>query len=120
MSTYSLDDLFVLAEETPFLEKLGQDGMDKLLQDVGVQIDREMTGYDPSDPAPGPETARLNAEYEPVTPERVHSTLKGAYAALGLSQTEDAERFKRIMEKLQISVTPPPASRPATVRQIKP
>src|SRR4051812_48115446 len=127
MSLSSLDDLFVLAQETPFLEKLHkslrQEGnfgnqlthqwltqrqLPRLLQDAGVQIDREMIGYDPAEPAPGPETARLNAEYTPVDQKRVRQVLQSAYEALNVSRMKDEEKagMKRslteIMEKFGI------------------
>jgi len=52
-------------------EENAADAIVKLQQDVGVQIDRQMNGFDENEPAPGPETARLNAAYEPVTDVRL-------------------------------------------------
>lgn len=93
MELLKLDNLFIIAEATPFLEQaeaeLYQSGnaetarnLNKLMQDTGVQIDREMNGFDENEPAPGPQTAALNASYEPVTPRRLYVLLDAA-ARLG-------------------------------------
>ena len=130
MKLTSLDDLFTLAEETPFFEKLQHDltikwgsntayewakqrSLGKLLQDTGVQIDREMSGGDPTVPlSAGPETARLNAEFRPVTPARVEDVMRNTYHALGISCIEEKEKqemsakLEGIMDKLQLQITP--------------
>lgn len=118
MKFLSLDDLFIIAEETPFLEKLQsaipqdrQAELSKLMQDAGVQIDREMNSGDPEVPViAGEETARLNAEYKPVTSERVTHVLQQAYLDIETSRMV-ADRKQdmlgqtcRIMEKLKISI----------------
>lgn len=88
MPALDLDQLFALAEASPALDEAEAalraqgltteaDALLKLQEDTGVAIDREMNGYDPAEPAPGPESARLNAAYLPVTAERL-DTLRQA------------------------------------------
>ncbi|MDP2204722.1 MAG: hypothetical protein Q8K65_00265 [Alphaproteobacteria bacterium] len=77
-----LDRLWVIAESAPFLDSVEKalrqdakaalaDQLNKLQQDAGLAIDREMGGWRDGDVAPGPETAALRAAYEPVTAERL-------------------------------------------------
>jgi hypothetical protein len=77
-----LDRLWVIAESAPFLDRIENtlrrdakvalaDQLNKLQQDAGLAIDREMGGWHDGDVAPGPETAALRAAYEPVTAERL-------------------------------------------------
>lgn len=77
-----LDRLWVIAENAPFLDGVENilrregkgalaDQINKLQQDVGLAIDREMGGWHDGDVAPGPATAALRAAYEPVTMARL-------------------------------------------------
>ena len=84
MSELGLNELFTIAQASPVLDQVEAEltnsgkemqarALHKLQADAGVQIDREMSGFDENEPAvaPGPETARLNAAYEPVTVSRL-------------------------------------------------
>lgn len=77
-----LDRLWVIAESAPFLDGVENalrrdakdalaDQLNKLQQDAGLAIDREMGGWHDGDVAPGPATAALRAAYEPVTTARL-------------------------------------------------
>ena len=118
--------LFQLAEAAPVLDKTeaalrlcgnkdAADALLKLQQDVGVTIDREFNGYDPAAPAPGPETARLNAAYKPVTPERLSGALRASYAAL-----PDGEAKKEFGVFLETVALPVPVPAEAKAKSPKP
>ncbi len=77
----SLASLYAIAEAGPMLDKTEQslrasgnieqaDALVKLQQDVGIAIDRAISGPAPR-PEAGPQTSRLEAAYEPVTQERL-------------------------------------------------
>lgn len=115
MELLNLDELFIIAEATPVLEQaeaaLRQSGnaetanrLNKLMQDAGVQIDREMNGYDENEPAPGPQTAALNAAYDPVTPARL-SVLRDAAASL--SGHDMLESLNGVMQSLPVPAPSP-------------
>ena len=139
MTPCSLDDLFILAEATPFLEALDksireketgrlprqwatQDSIEKLLQDTGVQIDREMNGYDANEQAPGPQSACLNAAYQPVDQERINSVLKNAYACLDDGEKSQArQKLSEIMSALHVSLPlQPTTAKPAHKPNMRP
>jgi hypothetical protein len=115
----SLDMLFQIAEASPALDKVEAslregghtriaDDLLKLQQDTGVAIDREMCGYDPAEPAPGPETAKLNAAYEPVTVSRLQDTFQSTVAAIPDSAVKnDFVGFIAAL-KLPVPVSPAP------------
>lgn len=76
-----LDILFLLAENEPLWSEIEGElratGLDeranfllKLQQDAGLEIEWEMNGKD--EVAPGPETARLWAAYEPLSLARLN------------------------------------------------
>ncbi|MDE1152472.1 MAG: hypothetical protein PW788_08040 [Micavibrio sp.] len=86
-----LDALFVISEHGPDLDRAEAqlrtagnpslaDKLFKLQQDVGLEIDNEMTGSF-GEPAPGPASAALRAAYEPLTPARL-AVLQESHAAL--------------------------------------
>lgn len=115
MAILDLEQLFTIAENSIFLDSVEKalrdqghnteaNALNKLQQDVGVAIEREMNGYDENQPAPGPETARLNAAYEPVTFERLdiltqtHQLLSGGVLK---------NKTVNLIEKLSIPLAPP-------------
>lgn len=111
MELLNLDELFIITEATPALEQvetaLRQSGnaetadrLNKLMQDAGVQIDREMNGFDENEPASGPQRAVLNAAYEPVTSARL-SVLRDA-AAQFAGQPDALESLNGIMQSLPV------------------
>lgn len=129
----TLDSLFALAEAGPLLDKVETalrgggrvelaDSLLKLQQDVGVQIDREMSGYDPAEPSPGPETARLNAAYQPVTEERIGAVLNGvANALLSTITPDDINGLKSLMETLGIPLAAKEKTiKPVAVKRVQP
>lgn len=82
MTSINSDALYAIAEFSPELDTiervLAENGLQalsaalvKLEQDVGLQMDRETCGFDETDVPPGPISARLSADFEPVTPERL-------------------------------------------------
>jgi hypothetical protein len=99
MAILDLDTLFLIAESAPALDaadaglrgagKAGlADRLMKLQQDVGLEIDHEMTGAFDSPPA-GPDSAALRAAYTPVTFQRL-SVVAEAQAALPAGAGRDA------------------------------
>ena len=89
----SVDQLYPLLESSPLLDRveaaliaagklMSAQKLNKLQQDAGVQVDRAFTGAEPGDPAPGPQSAKLNAAYEPVTADRLNGTLRDSYMML--------------------------------------
>lgn len=78
MAELELDALFAIAEAGPMLDKVAAavpgplaQRLSKLQEDVGLEIDHEMTGAPLTGPGDGPESARLRAAYEPVTYARL-------------------------------------------------
>ena len=99
MAILDLDTLFVIAEAAPVLDRVEAelrgagkkdlaDKVFKLQQDVGLEIDNEMTGSF-SEPPPGPESARLRKEYEPVSLVRM-TVLSSAYEQLQAGDVRDS------------------------------
>jgi hypothetical protein len=122
MTSVSLDALFTLAGMSPLLDKVevqlragghvkAADDLLKVQQDAGVQIDREMNGYDPAEPAPGPQTAALNAAYEPVTVSRLNGVLRQVHGLL----PEDAlkKEFASAIGTMSVPEAPPSSGPPA-------
>ncbi len=74
MSQLDLDSLFAIAEAGPLLDKAAEavpapvsQRLMKLQQDVGLEVEHEITGAPLSGPGEGPESAALLAAYQPVT-----------------------------------------------------
>lgn len=118
MTLLNLDQLFEIAMAAPALDLVEDElrqstheneanALHKLQEDSGVQIDRIMTGSDGSEPAPGPETARLNKSFEPVTIERVN-TLQQARDKI--SDSELKASIATLIEDLGIEDTNPDAT----------
>ena len=114
MTTLTLDQLFIIAEASPLLEQV-QDGlrqsgyegdakdMVKFQQDAGVQINREMFGYDENEPSSGAKTAQLDAAYEPVTIKR----LEGFKRIQGkIPAGETANHFAALIQTLDAAAPP--------------
>ena len=125
MTRATMDQLFALAAASPLLDEaeqeLRQRGQDKLAdnlvklqQDAGLQLEREMNGYDEGTPAPGPQTAALNAAYQPVTYARldmlrqVHDHLSPGDLKSGLS---DLLRETGVEAPQQRASVSPPSNR---------
>lgn len=113
MKPLNLDELFIIAEATPVLEQveaaLRQSGsaetadrLNKLMQDTGVKIDREMRGFEENELAPGPQTAALNAAYEPVNSGRLSVLLD---AAALLAGHDALESLNGVMQSLPVPVS---------------
>jgi hypothetical protein len=113
MTELSLDDLFKVAEAAPLLEEAeaslrgqGQEkrarSLSKLQQDAGVMIARRM---DPDyDPMAGPETARLEEAFSPVTTARALSVLEDCRAFVDGPLQKGLEDLRREMTPLPPSV----------------
>ncbi len=122
MKEPDLDQLFAIVEASPLLDgvenelhKLGRADeagvLCKLQQDAGVQIDREFSSYDENEPAPGPETARLNAAFEPVTAARLN-ILKQICQKLPDSDLKNG--MTDLMDRLGMEATVPPTVKPGS------
>ena len=79
MPQLDLDSMFVVAEAGPLLDKVAEavpadvsKRLMKLQQDIGLEIDHEITGAPLSGPGEGPESAALLAAYQPVTLARLN------------------------------------------------
>lgn len=110
--TVSLDKLFLIAEQGPLLDEVEgylrakgrntvADSLLKLQQDAGVAIDRAMTGYDPAQPAPGRETAQLNADYSEVSFPRLMAVLGLVSAHIGSDMKTKFTAFAREAMKIE-------------------
>jgi len=117
-----LDALFVISEHSPDLDAVEAalrakgnaklaDGLFKLQQDAGLEIDNEMTGSF-SEPAPGPASAALRAAYEPVTPARL-DVLRESFAALDGGILK--ETLGGIIAKLPVPKAAAPVTAPRSV-----
>ena len=107
-----LDDLFAIAEAGPLLDNVSAEQpadmvkrLSKLREDVGLEIDHEMTGASLTGEGPGPETTRLRAAYEPVTASRL-SVLQECYANLPSGEARDG--LKQILDKLSLPANASP------------
>ncbi len=107
MQPLDLNALFSIAEAGPLLDSVEEklrlggkftaaDQLLKLQQDAGLGIDREMGQWVDGDVAPGLETARLRAAYEPVTLDRV-SLL---HEIKGFLEPAEASSVAQLIEKL--------------------
>jgi hypothetical protein len=113
--TLELDELFLIAEAGPVLDGMETvlrdaglnreaDALMKLQQDTGVQIDREMNGFDPNEAAPGPASAALSAAFEPVTRQRLAEVLTDVYRTTAKGQMD--QRFTELMRAFHLSGNP--------------
>ena len=120
MTTLNLDQLFVIAEASPLLEQVQEDlrqsgyesdakDMVKFQQDAGVQINREMFGYDENEPSPGAKTAQLDAAYEPVTIKRLEA-FKRVQDKIPAGDT--ANHFAALLQTLDAAAPPQSDAKP--------
>ena len=117
MAELGLVALFAIAEAGPVLDKVSAAvsaplaaRLGKLQEDVGLEIDNEMTGAPLTGPGEGPDSARLRAAYEPVTAQRL-SVFGECLAALPAGDLK--ESVAGIIKQLPASgVTAPAASAP--------
>lgn len=118
MAELELDAMFAIAESSPVLDKVAAavpegvaQRLGKLQEDIGLEIDHEMTGAPLTGPGDGPESARLRAAYEPVTRERL-GVFAECFAALPSGDLKDS--VTAIMKKLPMpesGTAPSPAAK---------
>jgi hypothetical protein len=115
MPQLDLDSMFVIAEAGPLLDKVAEavpadvsKRLMKLQQDIGLEIDHEMTGAPLSGPGEGPESAALLAAYRPVNLNRLN-VLHERVAALPAG--EQRNQVAEITAKMPASA-PAPAAAP--------
>jgi hypothetical protein len=119
MSMMDLDRLFLIAEAAPMLDKVetdlrssGQTALSerllKLQQDAALEIDRQLSRYDETESAPGPQTARITSAYEPMTTER-----RGVLFAIKVAIADDSleSPLSALIQGLNVA---PAAASPST------
>lgn len=79
----------------------------KLMQDAGVQIDREFRGHKNIIHRTGSKAARLEAVYTPVTAARLNAVLRIAHAALEAGSSREA--FFQLLPQLTVAEKKPPS-----------
>jgi len=109
----TIDSLFIIAEEGPFLNKCGHDlyakkenaiadNLIKLQQDVGVAIDIEISGNTLNDLQEGSISYSLYKNYKAVTETRLKDIFNEAYKYLS---PENKEYMGILKNKLGITAS---------------